>query len=759
MGKEKRQKQRYDYGLYLRILTYLKYHRWRCFFIVLVLMGEAATSILGIALLKPVLDLIFVGEPVAQIESEDITPVDHQSEVFPDSGLFVVRVVGGIDDSGEDDFVEASESWIRDHDVREVVVDLRHADIGPAGWAMLSGLAIRSAENPKRITVLTEQEPPPGIASPALLRLLTAPPLSDAARTAVEEVPLPTLEVQAHESLGGIRDRLSAWFTPIAERLQSYAIQSDANQYRVLIGLAVLLLVMAIVRCIFGFYAGYLSGYTCDAVIRRIQDELYTKMMSFEEGFYARMNVGRLMAVIGQDVPIIQPAIETIFLGIIKGPINLIFVLTAMLIISPTLTLWMAIFLPILMLPTLWVATLVRRYSRKVQRRRSNVNVIMHETFAGMRIVRAYGMEREEQRRFSRENWKIFKYKVKSIMASSAAAQITFLISTFGMCVVLLINGYFILQEESISGSDFILFLLLLTAVYRPIKGMTKANSKIIKAMTGAERFFPILDRETTILEKPDAIELPWLSQNIEFRGVTFSYGDEPVLRDVNLDVPAGKVIAIVGSSGSGKTTLVNLVPRFYDPDEGAVLLDGHDLRDASLLSLRRQIAIVTQESILFDDTVRANIAYGCSEMDEERIVEVAQAANAHRFIMEMPEGYDTIIGDRGVRLSGGQRQRLSIARALYKRAPILILDEATSALDTESEREVQAAIDRLIEGHTALVIAHRLSTIIGADEIVVLREGRVVERGKHEELLALGGEYAKFHRLQSEGAAKTTGS
>jgi subfamily B ATP-binding cassette protein MsbA len=314
---------------------------------------------------------------------------------------------------------------------------------------------------------------------------------------------------------------------------------------------------------------------------------------------------------------------------------------------------------------------------------------------------------------------------------------------------VLLLNGYFILEKQTISGSDFVIFLLLMVNLYRPMKGFTKANNKIIVAMAGAERFFPILDRKTSIVEKPDAVVLAPFRGAIRYENISFRYGELPVLTDVSLEIPAGRVVALVGQSGSGKTTMVNLLPRLWDVQEGSVTVDGHDIRDVTLRSLRDQIAIVTQETILFDDTVRGNIAYGLDKVDDERVIEAAKAANAHEFILALEKGYDTVIGDRGVRLSGGQRQRISIARALIRQAPILILDEATSALDTESEREVQGAIDRLIKGHTALVIAHRLSTIINADEIVVMHEGRIVERGNHAALLAKGGEYAKLHRMQ----------
>jgi ATP-binding cassette, subfamily B, bacterial MsbA len=738
------------YRYYGRLLSYLKHYKLRASAIVVVLVGEALFTVLGLALLKPVLDLVFLGELIRIEDHTHQIPVVIEDRDFHEQGTYVARVGGALDEISDTEPVDRASGWIMHPEIHTAAIDLTPLEIlTDQGWAALAPLGLSIDASQGRLVILSEEQPPSDLWPQRLAGLVIAPSEAPELADLVEQVPVPVFQPEEPGPVQRFKDRVVMSVRPQLEGLQAYALQGSWNKYVILIWLSAILIVFTLGRCVCGFFAGYLTGYVSDGMVRRIRDEVYNHMLHLEEGFFSRRNVGTLMTHVMQDVTVTKSSIETIFLGVLKGPINLVVVLVAMIIISPALTLYTLVMFPALMAPMIWVARRVRRYSRRSQEKRSKLNVVLHETLSGMRVVRAYSNEDREVDRFKRENWRLFKFKIRTAMADSFAAQLTFLLSTIAGCAVLLLNGYHILELRTLSGSDFIIFIGLMFTLYRPLKGMTKANNKIIAGMAGAERFFPVLDRLSKIVERPDAVDLSPFRESVRFEGVTFSYGDEPVLRDIDIEIPAGRIVALVGASGSGKTTFVNLLPRFWDPTEGRVLIDGHDLRDVTLHSLRRQIAIVTQESILFDDTVRNNIAYGQKDLDDERIFAAARAANAHDFILDLPSGYDTLIGDRGARLSGGQKQRISIARALVKGSPILILDEATSALDTEAEREVQAAIDRLIKEHTAFVIAHRLSTIVNAHEILVLKEGRIVERGSHADLLAQGGEYAKLYNLQ----------
>jgi subfamily B ATP-binding cassette protein MsbA len=384
-----------------------------------------------------------------------------------------------------------------------------------------------------------------------------------------------------------------------------------------------------------------------------------------------------------------------------------------------------------------------------------NVTALLQETIQGNRVVKAFGMEAYEGKRFGTENNRLFRLYMKSTRIRALTNPILEILAAFGIAGVVWYGGYSVINGGRTQGS-FLAFLTAVFLLYDPFKRLARANTYIQQALGAAERVVEVLDTESDVVDSPNARSLDGVGTGIRFEKVRFRYEHEPVLQDVDIDIPRGQVVALVGRSGGGKSTLADLLPRFYDPEAGRITIDGVDIRKFTLASLRQHIAVVTQHTFLFNDTVRNNIAYGDISRGTDAIVAAARAAHAHEFVTELSEGYDTVIGELGVKLSGGQRQRLAIARALLKDAPILILDEATSALDTESERLVQSALQTLMRNRTTLVIAHRLSTIRRADRIVVLVRGRVVEQGTHDELVARGGEYRKLYDLQfHDGAAR----
>ncbi|MDD5475169.1 MAG: ATP-binding cassette domain-containing protein, partial [Syntrophales bacterium] len=390
----------------------------------------------------------------------------------------------------------------------------------------------------------------------------------------------------------------------------------------------------------------------------------------------------------------------------------------------------------------------MRRVATDSQVTMGVLSSLLQETIAGVRIVKAFGMEAYEGKRFAGENENLFRLFMKSVTIRALSSPLMEFLGHLGVATIVLYGGYQVIQGYSTPGT-FFSFMTALILLYEPVKRLTNVNNTIQQGVAAAQRVFGILESIPEIEDREEALILPPIEKTIEMRNVTFSYGDDPVLKNINLTIRAGEVVAFVGVSGVGKTTLVNLIPRFYDVTEGSILIDGVDIRDVTVSSLRDQIGIVTQQVILFNDTVRNNIAYGDISKNEEDIVRAAKAARAHDFILKLPLGYDTVIGEQGVRLSGGERQRISIARSLLKNAPILILDEATSSLDTDSEKEVQEALENLMRGRTTLVIAHRLSTIRNADRIVVLYDGAVVEEGNHDNLIENRGEYYRLFTIQ----------
>ena len=485
-------------------------------------------------------------------------------------------------------------------------------------------------------------------------------------------------------------------------------------------------------------------------VVRDIRNQLYRKITSLPLGFFSEERKGDIIARMSGDVQEVESSIMSSLDMLFKNPILIIFYFATLLLISWQLTLFTLVIVPIMGWFMGFVGRKLKAKSIKAQSMWSDTMSLVEETLGGLRIVKAFCAEEKMNRRFDAINTS-YREQVRRVNTRQQLAHpMSEFLGTVLIVIVLWFGGMLVLNNMTLSGPMFIYYLVMFYSIINPLKEFSKASYNIPKGLASMERVDKILKAENPIKEKADPVRIASFEHSIEFRNVSFRYGEKWVLRDINLKIEKGKTVALVGQSGSGKSTLVDLIPRYYDTQEGQVLIDGVDVRDLCIHDLRMLIGNVNQEAILFNDSFYNNISFGVESTTQEQVERAARIANAHEFIMASEQGYDTNIGDRGGRLSGGQRQRVSIARAILKNPPILILDEATSALDTESERLVQDALEKLMKTRTTVAIAHRLSTIKNADEICVLHEGRIVERGSHDELMALNGYYRKLHDLQS---------
>ena len=511
--------------------------------------------------------------------------------------------------------------------------------------------------------------------------------------------------------------------------------------------LALVLIFMVKGVCYYSYR--YLLDNVGQSVIRDLRKSIFHHIHALPVSFFHRVSTGELISRVISDVTLIQGTVSKALVSVLRDLVQVIVLLGVIFYLNWQMALVTLVLLPAAAAPIVHFARKFRRNSTSNQQTVALVSNALHETIVGQRIVKAFGMEAYESRRFSALLDRLFGIIKREIQLTSLQNPLMEVIGGIAFAAIIWYGGSQVLAGESTPGT-FFAFLTALIMVYDPVKGISNLNNVVMQGLAASERVFQLLDEPVDIVDLPGVKELPTFRSSIEFKEVTFCYdGKNPVLRDINLKVPAGEVLAIVGPSGGGKTTLVNMIPRFFEVSQGRVLLDGHDLREVTLASLRAQIAIVEQQTVLFNDTIRNNIAYGDLQRSEEEIVAAAKAAHAYDFIQALPAGLDTLIGEGGARLSGGQRQRISIARALLKNAPILILDEATSALDTESEREVQKALENLMSNRTTLVIAHRLSTIKNADRIIVMQDGQIVEEGNHQTLLARNGAYSQLHHQQ----------
>ena len=485
-------------------------------------------------------------------------------------------------------------------------------------------------------------------------------------------------------------------------------------------------------------------------VVRDIRNQLYAKITSLPLGFFSEERKGDIIARMTGDVGEIESSIMSSLDMLFKNPILIISYFTALLFISWQLTLFTLVFVPVFGWFMGFVGRKLKRKSIEAQSLWSDTMSQVEETLGGLRIIKAFCAEEKMNNRFSNIN-NHYRSSVQRVnIRQQMAHPMSEFLGTVLIIIVPWVGGILVLDQQILSGPTFIYYLVMLYSIINPLKDFSKASYNIPKGLASMERVDKILKAENTIKEPANAKHISAFEHQIEFRHVSFRYGEQWVLRDINLVIPKGKTIALVGQSGSGKSTLVDLIPRYYDVQQGEVLIDGINVKDLGIHDLRQLIGNVNQEAILFNDSFIGNITFGVDHATQEQVEQAARIANAHEFIMQSEHGYDTNIGDRGGRLSGGQRQRVSIARAILKNPPILILDEATSALDTESERLVQDALERLMKTRTTVAIAHRLSTIKNADEICVLHEGQIVERGTHEELLKIDGYYKKLHDMQA---------
>ena len=519
-----------------------------------------------------------------------------------------------------------------------------------------------------------------------------------------------------------------------------------------LIKICFLILVAFLLKNLFGYMQSYFMAFVEYGSMKDLRDDAYKHLHKLPIGYFKSERVGNLISRFTNDVNIIQASISATYSNLIKEPLTIIVFLGIAISISWQLSLFALVIVPIASLIIAWIGNKLKKQTIILQTKLADITSILQETISGVKIVKAFGMERFENQRFMNETKSYFKLVLRTVRTRNLSSPITEILSVIIGVVIIYYGGILVLVDRTLNASEFLGFLFAIFQMMPPIKELGSVNNRIQEASAAGDRIYEIMDIEPHIKNIPNAIELKDFKDEIIFKNVSFKYDDSDVkvLDNLNIRVKRGEIIALVGPSGGGKSTLADLIPRFYDPTDGQILLDGNNIKDVTIESLRSKMGIVTQETFLFNTNIAENIAYGLTDYPMEKIIEAAKTANAHNFINEMPQKYDTMIGERGVKLSGGQRQRLTIARALLKNPEIMIFDEATSALDNESEILVQEAIERLMLNRTTFVIAHRLSTIRNATNILVLDRGCIIQQGTHDKLIAEEkGLYKKLYEMQ----------
>ena len=499
----------------------------------------------------------------------------------------------------------------------------------------------------------------------------------------------------------------------------------------------------------FDYGQEYLMGYVGNRVVTDIRDALYRHTQHLSLAFFHQITTGMLMSRIANDIGVLQRSVSDSIAKVMMNCFLIIGLTGVAFYQNWRLACVCFLILPWVMIPITRFGKKSKRYSRRSQEKIGHISTFLTETISGNRIVKAFCMENYENARFADENNRLFRIKIKTLKVSALSSPVIQSVGGLMAAATIYYGGSGVISGAITTG-QFFSFIAALGMLYKPVQSMNKVNQQIQEGMAAAVRVFAIFDTVPDIADAPGATPMPLIQEALEFREVSFRYEEKPVLRDVSFRVNAGKTVAIVGPSGAGKTTIANLILRFYDVVSGGVFIDGADIRERTIKSVRDQMAIVTQDTILFNDTVLNNIAYGSHDKSEQQIIDAARAAFAHDFIEHLPQGYQTIIGEQGARLSGGQRQKIAIARAILKGAPILILDEATSSLDSRSEKELQGALENLMQGKTTIMIAHRLSTVRNAHRIIVMSDGTIAEEGSHEELLQHKGIYYSMYTIQS---------